>query len=240
MAIIQCPSCGGNVSDKAEACPHCASSISVCPECKSILSQEFSICPSCGFPISPQTNNKNKTKKKFHFIPLVVILSILLVSCVVVFSYFRNSAYHDNLLQATYTILDGSTVAEEAGDFITDVWYAAIHDEPTTKTATYLVDAEDFNEALNNLFTSSMFKEKIAAIIDNQYDVSDLMKSLLDPPSKYQEAYVSIKKLYEDYLTLTNLSIAPEGSYNTYSESLTKAITNFFNSYKAMELYLDP
>lgn len=44
MSLIKCPECNGNVSDKAELCPHCGFSI------KDYLkvADEIIICPKCG------------------------------------------------------------------------------------------------------------------------------------------------------------------------------------------------
>ena len=56
MAMISCPSCGGQVSDKAKKCVHCGTVLipeekRYCPECGAELSNTggCNICPSCGY-----------------------------------------------------------------------------------------------------------------------------------------------------------------------------------------------
>ncbi len=53
MALIKCPRCGKDVSQKADFCPNCQLAINakkyVCKECgaKSVI--KFSVCPNCGY-----------------------------------------------------------------------------------------------------------------------------------------------------------------------------------------------
>lgn len=57
MALISCPECGKQISDKAPACPHCGAPVSAgapeerkCSECGSVLPDGASACPQCGCP----------------------------------------------------------------------------------------------------------------------------------------------------------------------------------------------
>ncbi|SFG11500.1 zinc ribbon domain-containing protein [Prevotella sp. KH2C16] len=51
MAIIKCPECGHNVSDKAPVCPSCgveiAGKVSACPQCGNIYFKALPECPYC-------------------------------------------------------------------------------------------------------------------------------------------------------------------------------------------------
>ena len=56
MALIKCPECGNEVSDKAETCIHCGCPIETnqtvtCPECGQEVSSKAATCPNCGCPI---------------------------------------------------------------------------------------------------------------------------------------------------------------------------------------------
>ena len=59
MALIKCPNCGLDVSEKATTCVHCGASLSSkndftvkkCPECGTVLEDSAKVCPSCGYPI---------------------------------------------------------------------------------------------------------------------------------------------------------------------------------------------
>lgn len=52
MAIIKCPECGGDISDKAKTCPHCGTPIYICPECKRVSIGSEGVCPHCGYTVS--------------------------------------------------------------------------------------------------------------------------------------------------------------------------------------------
>ena len=51
MAIIKCPECGRQISDKAPACPNCgvpiAGKIVRCPQCGEIYFKDQEMCPNC-------------------------------------------------------------------------------------------------------------------------------------------------------------------------------------------------
>lgn len=51
MAIIKCPECGHQVSDKAATCPSCgieiAGKVVKCPECGTIVFKDQEMCPNC-------------------------------------------------------------------------------------------------------------------------------------------------------------------------------------------------
>lgn len=56
MALIECPECGNQVSNRASACPHCgfpitkiSSSQMECPNCGMLVDKECEECPICGY-----------------------------------------------------------------------------------------------------------------------------------------------------------------------------------------------
>lgn len=55
MAIIKCPECGHQVSDKAATCPSCgveiAGKVMRCPECGAIVFKNQEVCPDCHYPL---------------------------------------------------------------------------------------------------------------------------------------------------------------------------------------------
>lgn len=59
MAIIKCPECGHQVSDKAATCPSCgvgiAGKVTPCPECGAIVFNDQAECPVCHCPIEQKT-----------------------------------------------------------------------------------------------------------------------------------------------------------------------------------------
>ena len=61
MAIIKCPECGHQVSDKAATCPSCGvgiqGKITKCPECGEIVLNDQILCPNCHCPLISTNNN---------------------------------------------------------------------------------------------------------------------------------------------------------------------------------------
>ncbi len=67
MAIIKCPECGHQISDKAPFCPSCgveiAGKVTKCPNCGEVYFKELGMCPNCHMspyatqqsPVAPST-----------------------------------------------------------------------------------------------------------------------------------------------------------------------------------------
>ncbi|MGI6231533.1 MAG: double zinc ribbon domain-containing protein [Prevotella sp.] len=59
MAIIKCPECGRQISDKAPFCPNCgvqiAGKIIKCPQCGEVYFRDQEMCPICNHP-TPKTD----------------------------------------------------------------------------------------------------------------------------------------------------------------------------------------
>ncbi len=70
MALIECPRCGKQISDKSIQCIHCGEPIvrveedenNRCLECGQILSETDDICPSCGCPVQKEKNDNVEEK----------------------------------------------------------------------------------------------------------------------------------------------------------------------------------
>lgn len=60
MAIIKCPECGHQVSDKAPTCPQCgveiAGKIEKCPQCGDVHFKEQQVCPNCHYGVQGAWN----------------------------------------------------------------------------------------------------------------------------------------------------------------------------------------
>lgn len=93
MAMIQCPECGQEISDKAKKCIHCGKVLvkevltkKFCNECGKEIATDAVECPYCGCPIEDDReectlkseNSKRKTIKRFIFpITGIVVLAII-------------------------------------------------------------------------------------------------------------------------------------------------------------------
>ncbi len=61
MAIIKCPECGHQVSDKAPVCPNCgveiADKVTKCPDCGEVYFSADAMCPHCYRPTTKKTES---------------------------------------------------------------------------------------------------------------------------------------------------------------------------------------
>ncbi len=67
MALIKCPECDKEISDKAKKCIHCGKIFveekpinekNKCPECGMVLEETDEICPNCGCPVEKKVKEK--------------------------------------------------------------------------------------------------------------------------------------------------------------------------------------
>lgn len=102
MAMIQCPECGKEISDKAKKCIHCGKilieeqpEVIKCSECGAVLSSTDTECPNCGCPVEKNTEEVTKpqqvevagvkmARKTKGIIAAVVIVLVLCVVGVLV------------------------------------------------------------------------------------------------------------------------------------------------------------
>ena len=67
MAIIKCPECGHQISDKAPICPNCgveiAGKIAKCPQCGEIYLKSETVCPHCHNNIEKSKHENTGTTK---------------------------------------------------------------------------------------------------------------------------------------------------------------------------------
>lgn len=269
MALISCPQCGKEVSNKAKVCPGCGNVLIkeeppvpiVCKECGAEVPAEVKICPNCGCPIETESEEETpqkveitsvkiptvKKSAKKYIISAVIAIALIVVAVVLIkmgSTSKANSDYSKNLEEATTTMLVGASNAEDAGNLIKSVWYNTIYEKRDSTTDKYTRNKygsfnSDFNDSLTVLFADSSFSSSIGNITSNQNSVSELMKSLQNPPEKYEEAYSSIKALYDAYLDLTGLVVDPSGSFQTFSNDFNDADSAVLKCYKAMDMYIN-
>lgn len=71
MALMKCPKCNKEISDKAKYCPNCGCEVSnmqgdiqlFCKECGNRLTSEDTVCPKCGCPIEARSKIYKEPQK---------------------------------------------------------------------------------------------------------------------------------------------------------------------------------
>ncbi len=226
MALITCPECGKEVSDRAASCPHCG-----CP----LETASAGAVPAA-------------SKKK---LALFVCAAVVAVAAVVAITLsIKRSAqeaaavaahdeYIDTLVSARFLMLSGAADAEELYNLIHDVWYNTIYEKRDSDTYQYTHTGgkvnEDFNTSLSKLFAADSTKSAISSIEENQNDVADLMKLLQNPTEEFSICYDTVSNLYTAYQSMTDLAISPSGSLTTFTSDFNDCDNQFMALYKKLE-----
>lgn len=259
MAMIKCPECGHDVSEKAKKCINCGKILIEedeekeeikCSECGTVLNQDDEECPNCGCPVEKVVDEKiqkvqvtsikvNHNTKKF-VIGFVIAILVCIVIGFGMKSSSRNS-YVNNLKAAQAGMLVGGSGAEEVCNLTLDVWHNAIYKNRDASTDKYTRPKGffvDFNEALGNLFSDSNMKELISILEDNEEDVMKIMKELQNPPKDLKDCYDTVLNLHKAYGSLIDLATNPSGNYNSYSSSKNEAVSDFMSEYDKLTTQL--
>ena len=264
MALIKCPTCGNEVSEKASKCVHCGyeffSQTRLCEECGKEVPLDATECPNCGCPLEPMCNSdkpqqvevasiKVAKKTKKVVIGFIVAILLCLVGGIAFKTYsetkkeeeYRNAynKYIDNLEQVQFLMLSGGSDAESLCNLTLRVWHNAIYevwDEETDKyTRTKFDFVDDFNEALDNLFSDTKTMITIQNIEDNQSSVKTIIKKLQTTPEGLDKCYDTVSDLYEAYKSLTDLAIKPTGNYTSFGEKKNQAVSDFMSAYEKLD-----
>ena len=247
MGLINCPNCGKQISDKATQCVNCNYLLSqkntiICPDCGESLNDNTVNCPKCGCPINSNVNIINngnqqveatRTKVNVKKVILIICGILFLIGIIVGFIIgIKNEQikkYKGKYEEVMYLMLDGAADAESCGNLTKSVWYNCICEVKDKETDKYTINKitgtfeDDFNIALEKLFSDNNYKKQEKSIKNNQNEVAKLMKEMKNPPSELNESYEVLKSYYDSYLTFTNCAINPTGSLTTFSDNFSSA-----------------
>ncbi|SFG57611.1 zinc ribbon domain-containing protein [Oribacterium sp. WCC10] len=197
MAMIVCPGCGEQISDKAKKCIHCGyilkeDSPKLCPECGAELEDGASICSKCGCPIEeakPEAKDQipqqvevtkvniaspiNKKSIIMAMVALVVVVGIIFgVKKVQEDKAVQEAAklsadYGENLKNISYLMLSGASDAEECGNLIKSVWSNAIYEKRDATTDKYTRPKGYFPDDFNVALGNLFGDSSFQSKIDN-------------------------------------------------------------------------
>ncbi len=253
MALIKCPNCDKEISDKAKVCvgcgyqllsDECTEQTRSCPECGVITDDLTDVCTNCGYPLSTLSTkieeiqkSKNVFKKKWFWI--LTVCFVLLISVIVLaFNSAKTENYNVEICTAVDEIMAVSAEAETIGNQICSVWNNAIFDKNNESTAKYTGTPKDFNEALSNLFADEDFIKKANSVRNKQSEIDAYLGKLKNPPEKFEDAYDEFKELYYTYSDYVDFVLSCEGSYNTYTENFAKKRSVLMENYREIKVEL--
>ncbi len=152
------------------------------------------------------------------------------------------NSYQTKYNSLVSNMFDDAIQAEKLGNLIKNVWHNAIWETEDSETDKFTkVNGEfvsDFNIALNNLFDDEAFRTTMLALSTRQQQARMEMKGMMDPPEGFENAFKALENMYYAYLSLTDIVLYCDGSYDSFSKELKEADENLINLYHTAELYV--
>lgn len=236
MALIQCPECGKEISDKVTNCPHCGYPFTEQPA-QSATPQPVEVT---GINFSAKNTQKYRTILIGIFV-LALLIAIVAISIMAQRSRNAERArneYIDNLTSIRNTMLSGAADAEKLCTLTHDVWYNTIYEEFDFDTDQFTRNGtgfnDDFNDSLSALYSDESTKTAISEIESNRDLVDVMMKKLQNPTEEFSACYDSVDALYDAYCGLTNLATSPSGSLKSFTESYREYDNDFIKYYEKL------
>lgn len=221
MALMNCPICGKQISDKATKCVHCNYELikleKRCPECQEIINEDTKICPKCGCPINETNTNPNNELQKVEVIKvrvnskkiIIICITALIVVCTVIGIIIgvkkhkikeaedlhaeQVDDYESNYKKVSNKMLTGAADAETCGNLIKSVWYNSIYEESDYKTDKYTKNGSKYNDFNTSL--SNLFGDSdFSSSINN---IKNNNKEVADIMKKLKNPPDEFKESYE-------------------------------------------
>ena len=172
MAIMNCPNCGGKISDAANKCIHCgyqlvnddggqspttSSSSLTCPECGRTVSATDTNCPDCGFPLKQKKNNTGK------ILGIVGGAAVLMALIVLLVFFIGNSRPVDKYIKA----LEAGNLDKAADTYENKIQGKSELETELESDIKRLAD-ETYEQYLNEKSTEEQAKDEIKALCESK------------------------------------------------------------------------
>lgn len=250
MSLILCEECGREISDKAKSCPHCGAPIEIAEkqgEIEKNLPKEETINNG---KESVGTDKEHVKQSKAKLIIIICVVAAVAIAGTV-FGVIKHKEavaqkqYEDAVITMqgnaaemylrTNELMSSTKDVDSIEDLINltnAVWHDAIWNESNAKTKKYVKGAKDFNEAVDNLYSSSI----VSSFLLDLYETKDNVENeKFDCP----EELLSVKDKYDDvvaaFYALVDFAKYPSGSYDTYMESAQEKFDEFNKAYNKFD-----
>lgn len=236
MALISCPECSKNISDKVKSCPH------------------------CGYPLVEDDNITQKVeitsvnlkidKKRKKKIIITIFIIVLLIIIVLIGYYFYsiqnlkkiNKEYESNINLVMAKMLSSGSDAESLMNLTSKVWYNAIYEKSDAETDKYTkakyYGYNNFDDSITNLFADISTIQKVSKIETSQDSIKIIMKKLQNPSEEYKKTYDTLIELFSSYQGIIELAINPKGNLTSYNNSKSEKIDKFMELYEKIQTQL--
>ena len=134
--------------------------LTTCPKCGKTISEKATVCPCCNSAV------KQKQKKHKGVFKSIIVFTLIVVSVlgIGISQKAKELTFYSNMETVSFTMLDGATKAEDAGNLIKSVWYNAIFEERNSETDKYTMKTESLLMILMMHFLSCL-QMKISATV---------------------------------------------------------------------------
>ena len=174
MALIKCPECEKEISDKAIECPKCGYPLAknkvFCEDCGKEIPKESKKCPNCGCPVDSQEQKEiikeekpNKTKTTNNNIMKIIIGCIILVLLLIIVIIVLLSNNSKQLV-CTWKVSNDAAVVDNKVTFtfsngMIDSIKAKLYTKPSSSSvAEYLWSVTNKNQEQYNYYDGVSFK----------------------------------------------------------------------------------
>ena len=231
MALVKCPECGKEISDKAVSCPNCG-----CP----ILKNNDSDCnvneekiPIIARKINtdkPLTKKffSNPRNKKFFILGIIIVVVVIIVVAVININNQNKQNKQNEIYKADFASIENvmelsQMDIEDVYSQISTSWYEAID------------KGWDFNNHIKETYNTSDVQMKISRIKKSQDAIQKIIQDLKNAPDEYSKAYNALLTLNESFAKYSDFAVSPTGSYQTYTQGFNSAKSDFNSKLSAYE-----
>ena len=251
MAMISCPNCGEQISDKAKKCVHCGHILveepkRTCAECGAELEAGANICPKCGCPVEEQISVSKEvepqkvevTKVSISKKTIGIVVAVIAVIICAVFGVramqHQNAVkeaeklsadYSANLEVVSYSMLTGASEAETCGNLIKKVWYNSIYEESDPETDKYTkLGTWTFVDDFNEALGNLFSDSRFQERISSIEENQESVATIMKDMKNPPDEW---KDAYEDLQTLYNSYVNLTNLVTSPSGSLQTYSSNF-------------
>ncbi len=255
-----------------------------CPECQKEISDKVKNCPHCGYPFDEKNDSMNeedtntqteaqtlpeKTQKSKKIALLIGAGVLIVAAAIIAFVLVGQenerkqqaeirTSYIANLSSVRTSMLIGAAQAESLCNLTQAVWSDTIFSELNEETYKYTLKADvydpdqayayyigyigrdsdkfnnDFNVSLVALYSDSSTIEAVSKIEQSQKTVDTEMKLLQTPPEDLVNCYEVLEDMFTAFNRMTKLATSPSGSLSSFSEDFREYDTDFMEQYEKL------
>ena len=241
MALVTCPKCGEQISDKAKTCVHCGAVLveeekKHCVDCGAELEPGATVCPSCGCPVGESNTEENApqqvevtgvrmTAKTKKIIVIAVVTAVIIaIAAVIGVQVHKKKLAEQAAAEAAQAAAEAEELREE---------YVANYSLATYTMMAGARSAETCGNLIKSVWYNRVFKEMDSTTDEytrpNGYWVSDFNEALsnLFSDANFSEDISGIEENADTVADfMKELKNPPEGYEDAY-----EAISDMYDAY---------